>query len=259
MTRSISAQIIESDAMMSLPVTAQHLYILFCMEADDEGFVGRSRMIAAASGFGEPNDIEDLIDAGFLIRFPSGTVVITHWFVHYTSRKDRCKPTIYKEEKSHLRMDESGMYVLICEDCTNENSGRKADKNTEKNRKKGDVHIEEAQTLEMANDLTKFAFEDLGVDHEVAEKARDWLSYKEGRKEHVTEGQIKSFTSTLRKYQGEYGAKKVVELIDENMASGYSGVIWDKLKQPRAKPQLWKPAEKQNYDMESLEQQLLAN
>lgn len=259
MTRSISAQIIESDAMMSLPVTAQHLYILFCMEADDEGFVGRSRMIAAASGFGEPNDIEDLIDAGFLIRFPSGTVVITHWFVHYTSRKDRCKPTIYKEEKSHLRMDESGMYVLICEDCTNENSGRKADKNTEKNRKKGEVHIEEAQTLEMANDLTKFAFEDLGVDHEVAEKARDWLSYKEGRKEHVTEGQIKSFTSTLRKYQGEYGAKKVVELIDENMASGYSGVIWDKLKQPRAKPQLWKPAEKQNYDMESLEQQLLAN
>ena len=52
------------------------------------------------------------MDAGFLLRFPSGVVAIRHWKTHNYIRKDVYKEPICREEKEQLSVDPIGAYVL---------------------------------------------------------------------------------------------------------------------------------------------------
>lgn len=48
--RMFSAKIIESDAFLDIPATAQMLYFHICMNADDDGFVNNPRKIIRMCG-----------------------------------------------------------------------------------------------------------------------------------------------------------------------------------------------------------------
>ena len=101
--------IIDSDAFLDMPTTAQLLYFHLSMRADDDGFVNKPksimRMIGASQG-----DAEMLVNKKFVIPFESGIVVIKHWKIHNYIRKDMYKETKYKDEKSLLECDENNAY-----------------------------------------------------------------------------------------------------------------------------------------------------
>ena len=63
----------------------------------------------------------------------------------------------------------------------------------------------------------------------LSEKLYEWLKYKAERKESYKETGIKSLISQVRKQADQYGDEKVCDLIDECMANGWKGIIWDKL------------------------------
>ena len=50
----------------------------------------------------------------FIIRFESGVIVIKHWRMHNTLRKDRYTPTSFQEELKSLGLNENGSYTLGC-------------------------------------------------------------------------------------------------------------------------------------------------
>lgn len=107
-----SKKITQSDNFLDMPVTSRLLYYDLSMEADDDGFVDKPKMVMRITGASE-DDLKLLIVKSFVIPFESGVVVIKHWRINNYLRTDRYHETIYKEEKSQLKLSESGTYELM--------------------------------------------------------------------------------------------------------------------------------------------------
>lgn len=108
--RMFAKTIIDSDAFMEMPLSAQALYFHLSMRADDDGFINNpkkvQRMICASD-----DDFKLLIAKRFILIFESGVIVIKHWKVHNYIQKDRYKPTIYAEEKAMIETKDNGVYT----------------------------------------------------------------------------------------------------------------------------------------------------
>lgn len=109
--RMFNKTVIDSDAFLDLPPTAQALYFHLGMRADDDGFVNNPRQIVRMAG-AAPEDLQRLIDGGFLLSFDGGVLAIRHWRVHNSIRKDRHTPTPYQKALATMELDENGAYFL---------------------------------------------------------------------------------------------------------------------------------------------------
>ena len=104
--------IIDSDAFLDMPLSTQALYFHLSMRADDDGFINNPKKISRMIGCGE-DDLKLLIAKKFLLNFESGVVVIKHWLIHNTLRKDRHTPTNYQDELKQLIQKENGSYKKV--------------------------------------------------------------------------------------------------------------------------------------------------
>ncbi len=112
--RMFTVELMDSDRFSDLPANVQMLYIYMSVHADDEGFVSGGRRMAKL--YNCPEGLELLEQAGFIIRFPSGVLVITDWYINNTIRKDRSMATIYQAERNLLHL-ENDRYVLTETNC----------------------------------------------------------------------------------------------------------------------------------------------
>lgn len=110
--------IIDSDLFLEMPLSTQALYFHLGMRADDEGFIGSPKKIIRAVSCTE-DDLKLLIAKGFVISFENGIIVITHWNLHNTIRKDRKKDTFFQDEKALLELNNKNMYTL-CQPTDNQ-------------------------------------------------------------------------------------------------------------------------------------------
>lgn len=116
--RAFSLSVIDSDAFLDMPLTAQALYFHLVMRADDDGFVDSPKKIQRIVRASE-DDLRVLIGKQFLIPFDTGVLVIKHWRVHNVIRKDMYKPTLCGDEKAMLEEDVTGLYHMRTEPVTN--------------------------------------------------------------------------------------------------------------------------------------------
>nr|DAP31253.1 MAG TPA: replisome organizer [Caudoviricetes sp.] len=108
--RMFAKAIIDSDAFLDMPLSAQALYFHLSMRADDDGFVGNPKRIRGMLGANE-DDFKLLILKRFLLTFGSGVVVIKHWKIHNYIQSDRYKETTYIDEKATLTLDGKKAYT----------------------------------------------------------------------------------------------------------------------------------------------------
>ena len=108
--RMFTSKIIESDAFLDLPLSAQALYLHLNMNADDDGFVNNPKMITRVIG-ANSDDLQILIDKAFVLLFPSGVIVVKGWFMNNSIKTDRKKPTSYQEELSMLDIKDNRSYT----------------------------------------------------------------------------------------------------------------------------------------------------
>jgi hypothetical protein len=113
--RMFAKQIIDSDAFLDMPLSAQALYFHLSMRADDDGFLNNPKKIQRMVGASD-DDCKLLLMKRFIIAFDSGVVVIKHWKIHNYIQKDRYKPTIYQEEKSLLTEKDNKVYTDCIQD-----------------------------------------------------------------------------------------------------------------------------------------------
>ena len=109
--RMFAKTIVDSDAFMEMPVSSQLLYFHLSMRADDDGFINNPKRIARNVGAND-DDLKMLMYKNFIIAFENGVIVIKHWWIHNTLRKDRYKETVYQEERSQLDVKDNGSYTL---------------------------------------------------------------------------------------------------------------------------------------------------
>ena len=126
--RMFSKTIVDSDAFLDMPLSAQALYFHLSMRADDDGFLNNAKKIMRTINANQ-NDYDLLIAKAFIIQFDDGICVIKHWRINNYLRNDRYKPTIYQEQKNMLEIKDNGRYSLIDQDgipdgyqCVTQNS-----------------------------------------------------------------------------------------------------------------------------------------
>lgn len=109
--RMFARSLIDSDAFLDMPLSAQALYFHLNMRADDDGFVNNPKRITDYVGAAS-DDLKLLLAKRFIIVFDdSGVIVIRHWRLHNTLRSDRYHPTNYQTELSRLCTDENKAYT----------------------------------------------------------------------------------------------------------------------------------------------------
>ena len=108
--RMFAKTIVDSDAFLDMPLSAQALYFHLSMRADDDGFVNNPKKIQRMIGASD-DDCKLLIIKRFILTFESGVVVIKHWRIHNYIQKDRYKETLYQEEKAQLELTDKNAYT----------------------------------------------------------------------------------------------------------------------------------------------------
>ena len=83
------------------------------------------------------------------------------------------------------------------------------------------------------NTLTLFEQlkDDYALGTNLKEKIREWLQYKQERKEQYKETGLKSLLKQIQNKACTYGETAVCNLIDDCMANNWKGIIWDRLNQ----------------------------
>lgn len=112
--RMFTKKITDSDAFIEMSSASQALYFHLNQGADDDGFNNQVQM-AMLKAHASTDDLKILMAKNFVIRFESGVIVIKHWRMHNTLRKDRYTPTNYQEEFKMLGIKENGSYSLGCQ------------------------------------------------------------------------------------------------------------------------------------------------
>lgn len=120
--RMFAKKIVDSDAFLDMPLSAQCLYFHLNMQADDDGFLNNPRKIQRMIGASD-DDLRLLVTKRFLLAFENGVVVIKHWRMNNLLRKDRYTATHYQDEMSTLLLKEDGSYTENTEVPTLSESG----------------------------------------------------------------------------------------------------------------------------------------
>ena len=109
--RMFTKKITDDDNFTSLSASAQALYFHLNTCADDDGF-NNQVAIAMFKAHASVDDLKVLLAKNYIIRFESGVIVIKHWRMHNTLRKDRYTPTSFQEELKQLGIKDNGSYTL---------------------------------------------------------------------------------------------------------------------------------------------------
>lgn len=108
--RMFTQKIVDSDAFLDMPLSTQALYFHLNMRADDDGFINNPKRIQRTIGASE-DDLKLLVAKRFCICFENGVIVIKHWRMHNTLRKDRYNPTQYQDQLALLDVKGNNAYT----------------------------------------------------------------------------------------------------------------------------------------------------
>ena len=164
-----------------------------------------------------------------MIEIINNTVTIPNWGKHQNLDQIEAKNAYmkkymreYREKQKLISSGESN-----CKTNSKANVSE-ADKIREEeireDKKRGDKK-------ENTHDLFLRVLPDYIIPDSLQAKIAEWISYKAERKEAYKEVGLKSLLRQIENNQLTYGEKAVCDLIDDSMANGWKGIIFDRLKQ----------------------------
>lgn len=77
--RMFSLKIIDTDAFVEMPLSAQALYFHLGMVAENKGFLRNARFYARGIGCTN-DDVDALVERGYIIEKEHGSFEIVHWY-----------------------------------------------------------------------------------------------------------------------------------------------------------------------------------
>ena len=109
--RCFSMSVVDTDAFLDMPCSAQNLYFHIGMRSDDDGFCSNPMKIIKIVNASN-DDLKLLIAKKFLLECNNGVVVVKHWWLHNTMRKDTYKPSNYLGDNPELKLDTNKAYTF---------------------------------------------------------------------------------------------------------------------------------------------------
>ena len=170
-----------------------------------------------------------------MIEIIDGVITIPNWNKHqsldaYEKKKERDR--LYQAERRAAQKALIGKSSDTSSDCPSTQSSYVAVSEEERERdKERDIDKDKKSVRETTHTIFKRLLPDSIIPERLQEKMEEWIAYKTERKEPYKEQGMKSLLRQIENNQLTYGEKAVCDLIDECMASGWKGIIFDRLKQ----------------------------
>lgn len=136
--RMFSKKMINSDAFLDMPLTAQGLFFHLAMRADDDGIVDSPKKIMRECK-AKQKDLDILIKKRYVLSFSSGVILIKHWKIHNTIPKDRYTPSTYTEELATIYVKDNKSYTERKQNDDTLTDQIREDKKREEKNKKEDL------------------------------------------------------------------------------------------------------------------------
>ena len=223
--RMFAKTIIDSDAFLDMPTSAQALYFHMAMRADDDGFLNNPKKVQRMVGASD-DDCKLLLAKRFIIAFDTGVVVIKHWRIHNYIQKDRYKETVYQEEKRRLEIKENGAYSLMDTECIQD--GYALDTQVSIGKDSIDKDRLGKDSISPLNPPVVETVE-IPFSGEMREAFDDWLAYKKEKRQPYKPRGLKSLITQTKGYVDKYGDGAVIGVIRDSMASNYQGIMFERL------------------------------
>lgn len=167
-----------------------------------------------------------------MVDIIDNTVTIPHWEKHqslnaYEQSKEKTRQRVAAHRERQKALIEGNVTGNVTKDVTVTDSNaidkiRKEEIRTDKNR--GDKK-------ETTHDLFLRILPDYIIPDPLKAKMEEWITYKTERKESYKEQGMKSLLRQIENAQLTHGVNAVCDLIDDSMANGWKGIIFDRLKQ----------------------------
>lgn len=242
--RMFTKKVTDDDNFMSLSSSAQALYLHLMMSADDDGFSNQVS-ISMFKAHASMQDLQALLEKRYIYQFDNGVIVIKHFRMANALRKDRYKPTAFQEELKKLGIKENGAYTWLTDGCQTVADCLPQDSIEEDSIDQ--FSIEEDSTdynnppiippkgkkpPKQTSAELKNIFIKLTKGSELSEplknKVIEWLEYKSQIKnQYKSPDGFSKLLSQIAKNALEYTDVEVMRVMDETMAAGYKGIVWD--------------------------------
>lgn len=206
-----------------MPQTSRLLYYDLGMAADDDGVVEAFTVIRT-TGAAE-DDLRVLASRGFVTVLNDDLVsFIIDWNTNNQLRKDRYRPSVYAELL--VRLEDGNQPITMRQPDGNQPAPQYSI---------GEISIGKESKVEgsvsaaaprPAPELPQTNF---GLELQAAFDR--WLTYKKERREAYKPTGLSALVTQIKNQAARHGEQAVARLIEECMASGWRGIIWDKLTQ----------------------------
>lgn len=271
--RMLNKTVVESDPFFEMPADSQALYMHLVLNADDEGFVGNPETIRRMTGFSK-DSLKLLIAKGFLISFQSGVVVVTHWEMQNKIQPSRKTKTIFTDEKGLLIVDEQGKYLIF--NNSSEPCQQDADKMSEECQRVADKTSEQVSIGKDSigkDSIDKSSINTTCPELEAPDRKKVIsLSLNDNTEHWIYEDNVSKWSELFPAVDVMQELRKMKSWLDSNKARrktkrGIARFInsWLSKEQDKGRmPVRSEPThrnnnnfDRRNYDMDSLEEQLL--
>jgi predicted phage replisome organizer len=171
-----------------------------------------------------------------MIEIIDNVITIPNWGKHQTLDAYEKKKVRDRERIARKRAEQKAL-IALSPDMSPDKSPVVAF--SEREEEKDKDREEEKKSV---RETTPKLFERISVDYvisnpgyeELANKVKEWLVYKMERRETYKEQGMRSLLRQIENNCFHYSQQAVCELIDESMANGWKGIIFDRLKKQTA-------------------------
>ncbi len=187
-----------------------------------------------------------------MVEIVDGVITIPNWEKHQNLDKleqareqTRIRVARHRDKQKQLASGNASCNAVCNANVTP--TDKEEDIDIDKNKK------ENKSVRETTRTLFDRLVPDYHIPSSVYDKMVEWITYKTERKEPYKEQGLKTLLRQIENNCAQYGERAICDLIDDSMANGWKGIIFDRLKQARPKPQA-QPRRNGNVFLEMLEE-----
>ena len=239
----------------------RELYLYLLCRIYEKGFFieeDEDLLLDAADVLGVSEDLTSqiltyLVSRSLLTRIlglPVTVLTGTSIQLRFQAAKKAAKQEIEVDERIWLLSpsETAGFIKVIHSESFSEKNPRFSEKNHSKSEKNPTKESKGKKSKVKESNVTPF-----GVDTRLAKAFDSWLDYKKERKEAYQPSGLQALITRLTTYRDKYGEAAVADLIEECMANGWKGIIFDRLDKGQATPKraLEEWEKNRSYDLDA--------
>lgn len=164
-----------------------------------------------------------------MVEIIDGVITIPNWGKHQNLDQLESKKEYMRNYMKEYREKQKALTGKTSCKTNSKSNVSQADKEEDKEK---DKETERDKSVrETTHTIFKRLLPDFVLSDGLKAKMTEWITYKTERKEPYKETGLKTLLRKVENNAQTYGDQAVCDLIDESMASGWKGIIFDRLQQ----------------------------